>query len=339
MSFLFFLLPETAGMKMRERKNPEEKYFGLISVLFFLETRRKRNERAALQRWLQSPGTPWGAEARGKDGVRETLKQEVALSFCLHNEEKFYFYNLFSGAKKMSKIIFLTLGFSLKVKEIIIIKENLIWTSPMATRACWEGGGGGESIISSWGFCQLTHFLLEGADFTTIIFSSSSSSFFCLERNPLLAISLLVGGNSVSTGGNRARSAVHVSHWLSYILQLQWTDPVTEVERGFCCEIISIRFSGFLDSASQEPLRHSDYIFFRTKFRIQIKTKTTLSWILHLAKICLDGGWRWKNLADTLSSRKTIYSYERGGNGVRDSGKKKKFLSEIWLLIGIIAIW
>lgn len=50
MSFLFFLLPETAEMKMRERKNPEEKYFGLISVLFFLETRRKRNERAALQR-------------------------------------------------------------------------------------------------------------------------------------------------------------------------------------------------------------------------------------------------------------------------------------------------
>lgn len=86
----------------------------------------------------------------------------------------------------MSKIIFLTLGFSLKVKENIYIYIFLV-----------------EDSVS---------FLLEGADFTTRIFSSSSSSFFCLERNPLLAILLLVGGNSVLTGGNRARTAVHVSH-------------------------------------------------------------------------------------------------------------------------------
>lgn len=94
---------------------PEEKYFGLISVLFFLETRRKRNERAALQRWLQSPGTPWGAEARGKDGVRETLKQEVALSFCSHNEVLFLQFIFRSKKNVQNNLPYL--GFSLKVRK------------------------------------------------------------------------------------------------------------------------------------------------------------------------------------------------------------------------------
>lgn len=109
---------------------------------------------------------------------------------------------------------------------------------------------------------------------------------FCLWKNPLLVISFFVGGNSILTGDNRARAAVHVSLWLSYIPQLQRTDCMTtsgkrillwdhqrllfRVPRFPQC---NFEFTG--SGASQELLRQSDYIFsepiLKFKFRLKIK--------------------------------------------------------------------
>lgn len=64
--------------------------------------------------------------------MRETLKQEVALSFCLHNEEKFYFYYLFLVTKNVQKNLTYREFFSESEEKI-----NLISTFPTATRARW----------------------------------------------------------------------------------------------------------------------------------------------------------------------------------------------------------
>lgn len=145
----------------------------------------------------------------------------------------------------MSKIILPTFGSSLEVRK----NKNLISTSPMAMKARWGWGGEKKSIICStictWGFCQLTQFQHEDADCTRIMFSSSSS--FCLWKEIRCLLFHFLQ--------EEAAFWLARTEWgLLSTFHIDWASPRPRptawrrVERRFCCETISVGFSGYPDS-------------------------------------------------------------------------------------------
>lgn len=222
---------------MRRGKNPEEKYFGLISVLFFLETRRKSHSAALTS-------ITWSTLGERRREVRkvwgETLKQEVALSYCLHNEGKFNSHNVFLVAKNVQNNLAYLGFFSRNGKKKTKIWFLLVpWLRELAERVgiyYLYFGVLSVNTILAWGCWLYKNNVL----FFLVVFVFRKKSCACYFASCRSEQHIDWHDQSEGCGSRFTLTELPPSSAVRRLRDGEWKED--------CCEMISVGFSGFPDS-------------------------------------------------------------------------------------------